>query len=37
MVVADSVWRCVVVTDGLRRLIEVAQSAWRCLLVADGL
>ena len=37
MVVADSAWRCVVVTDGLRRFMEVADSAWRCVVVADGL
>ena len=37
MVVADSAWRCVVVTDGLRRFMEVADSAWRCVVVDDGL
>ena len=37
MVVADSAWRCVVVTDGLRRLMEMADGTWRCVVVADGL
>ena len=34
--VADGAWRCVVVTDGLRRFMEVADSAWRCVVVSDG-
>ena len=37
MVVANGYWRCLVVTDGLRKFMEVADGAWRCVLVADGL
>ena len=37
MLVADGARRCVVVTDGLRKFMEVADGAWRCVVVADGL
>ena len=37
MVVTDSAWRYVVVTDCLRRLMDVADGAWRCVVVGDGL
>ena len=37
MVEADGAWRFVVVTDGLRKLMEVANGAWRFVVVPDGL
>ena len=35
--VAEGAWRCVVVTDCLRRFLEVSDGTWRCVVVArDG-